>query len=235
VKWSIRVCLVFWLPVLASCQAGVPRVHDDMNWDWLGPSVLAVSVLEDLYGEKFRTPSGTEWTVSRYIDRPSNMSFSCGTLMRTLPSNDSWNMMLPGLWLDNGGTMRVLYASADGDVADLYYRITGKKHSALKGEMSEEYEAFLREPYRPPQHALRLKQAAIDVHSRCQLEFDAMKLDVAQVKQLSRSDAVVVFKNGKSYSVGSWINDELFIQSADRDHVRFVYKGFDFRESVPAR
>ncbi len=31
----------------------------------------------------------------------------------------------------------------EGDVADLYRRITGKEHATLKGEMSEEYKAFL--------------------------------------------------------------------------------------------
>ena len=31
----------------------------------------------------------------------------------------------------------------DGDAADLYRRITGKKHPMLKGELSEEYKAFL--------------------------------------------------------------------------------------------
>ena len=32
----------------------------------------------------------------------------------------------------------------DGDAADLYRRITGKKHPTLKGEMSAEYKAFLK-------------------------------------------------------------------------------------------
>ena len=32
----------------------------------------------------------------------------------------------------------------DGDAADLYRRITGKQHPALKGEMSKDYKAFLK-------------------------------------------------------------------------------------------
>ena len=31
----------------------------------------------------------------------------------------------------------------DGDVAVLYHYITGKKHPMIKGEMSEDYKAFL--------------------------------------------------------------------------------------------
>ena len=34
--------------------------------------------------------------------------------------------------------------STDGDAADLYYRITGKKHPTLKGELSADYKAFLK-------------------------------------------------------------------------------------------
>ena len=37
----------------------------------------------------------------------------------------------------------VFMVRSDGDVADLYRRITGKEHRTLKGEMSEEYKAFL--------------------------------------------------------------------------------------------
>ena len=33
--------------------------------------------------------------------------------------------------------------STDGDVADLYCRITGKEHPTLKGELSPKYKAFL--------------------------------------------------------------------------------------------
>ena len=36
-----------------------------------------------------------------------------------------------------------LVLSSDGDAADLYYRITGKQHPTLKGELSEDYKAFL--------------------------------------------------------------------------------------------
>ena len=52
---------------------------------------------------------------------------------------------------DSNNTFRVcsnrfcyfISVSTDGDVADLYYRITGKEHPTLKGELSADYKAFL--------------------------------------------------------------------------------------------
>ena len=40
----------------------------------------------------------------------------------------------------------MLPVTSKGDVADLYYRITGKKHPTLKGELSAAYKAFLKLP-----------------------------------------------------------------------------------------
>lgn len=129
-------------------------------FDWLGPSVLATTTIDqDLQGKRFRTPAGVEWIVRGYVPpaplAPSELA--CGTLtpghghvLGTRPPDDPETLLRvyvlrgrSGLHVACGPRHEVLEDCRDGDIADVYRRVTGRRHPFLAGRMSRGYREFL--------------------------------------------------------------------------------------------
>lgn len=121
-------------PPLTSASSGMPASGQPPPPETSHPvaSPEARAVLGELKGRSFTDREGVfgggEWTV--------------GSFSVTHYPGETWRKG-PHVSLTHGATSRHLPMESDGDVADLYRRVTGEPHPTLDAEMSEAYKAAI--------------------------------------------------------------------------------------------
>ena len=146
-------CCVSVLVVLAclgSCSTNQAEV-DYISWDWLPLDPVARSVLHECTDKGFVTPSGTTWRIFLYLPERDHVPLPCGTMWQgSLITREAdspptaADVLPPGLYVTSDARKpQILRGLSEGDVADLYRRVTGKEHPTLKGKLSADYKAFL--------------------------------------------------------------------------------------------
>ena len=135
-------------------QSRTPRPHASRRAGRMGvmaEKIIAAAVLglllgcsESGTGRPLPAQFGKEaWTVIRSLEdcelQVGGSRFYVSNLKEGHPWAKSSFWFVYELGTDSP---RLFPVVTEGDVADLYRRVTGKEHPTLKGELSEEYKAF---------------------------------------------------------------------------------------------
>lgn len=101
------------LLLVIGCDRGTPPP----GYSGAVPSGAAQQIAKSLSGKTFKDAQGQEWTVGGFMVGPRG----------------------PVITLTRPGASVDVYLDTDGDVADLYEKVTGGKHPTLSGALGERY------------------------------------------------------------------------------------------------